>query len=119
VFALHHVQVAIPTGGEERARRFYGEVLGLEEIPKPPALTARGGLWFRGGDLEIHLGVDEPFLPAKKAHPGILTDELDSVRARFVDAGVETHPDGLFPGFDRFYVDDCFGNRLEFLQSTA
>jgi catechol 2,3-dioxygenase-like lactoylglutathione lyase family enzyme len=116
VFSLHHVQLAIPADGEDRARGFYGELLGLEEIPKPPALTARGGAWFRGGGLEIHLGIEEPFVPARKAHPGILTHDLESLRTRLVDAGVEVRPDGLFPGFRRFYADDCFGNRLEFLQ---
>jgi catechol 2,3-dioxygenase-like lactoylglutathione lyase family enzyme len=116
VFSLHHVQLAIPADGEDRARAFYGELLGLEEIPKPPALTARGGAWFRGGGLEIHLGIEEPFVPARKAHPGILTHDLESLRTRLVDAGVEVRPDGRLPGFQRFYVDDCFGNRLEFLQ---
>jgi catechol 2,3-dioxygenase-like lactoylglutathione lyase family enzyme len=116
VFSLHHVQLAIPTGGEDRARGFYGDVLGLEEVPKPPALAARGGAWFRGGGLEIHLGIEEPFTPAEKAHPGILTQDLGSLRARLADAGVDVRPDDLFPGYQRFYVDDCFGNRLEFLQ---
>ncbi|MCC5949830.1 MAG: VOC family protein [Nitriliruptoraceae bacterium] len=116
MFSLHHVQLAIPPGGEDRARGFYGEVLGLEEIPKPPSLAARGGAWFRGGELEIHLGTEEPFTPAAKAHPGILTDDLDALQARLVDAGHTVRPDTRFPGFRRFYVDDCFGNRLEFLQ---
>jgi catechol 2,3-dioxygenase-like lactoylglutathione lyase family enzyme len=118
LFSLHHVQLAIPEGGEDRARGFYGDVLGLEEIPKPPALAARGGAWFRGGGLEIHLGVEKPFTPAKKAHPGILTHDLEGLRARLVDAGIDVRPDALLPGFRRFYVDDCFGNRLEFLQPT-
>lgn len=116
MFSLHHVQLAIPVHGEDRARGFYGDVLGLEEVPKPRELAARGGAWFRAGGLEIHLGVEEPFAPAKKAHPGILTDHLDALQARLGDAGVEVRPDDLFPGFRRFYVDDCFGNRLEFLQ---
>ena len=116
MFSLHDVQLAIPARGEDRARGFYGEVLGLDEIPKPPALAARGGVWFRGGGLEIHLGIEAPFVPAKKAHPGIVTHDLDSLRTRLVDAGSEVRPDDLFPGFQRFYVDDCFGNRLEFLQ---
>lgn len=104
-------------GGEDRARGFYGEVLGLEEIPKPPVLAARGGAWFRGGSLEIHLGVEEPFAPAKRAHPGIVTQDLETLRARLAAAGVDVRADDLFPGYQRFYVDDCFGNRLEFLQA--
>jgi catechol 2,3-dioxygenase-like lactoylglutathione lyase family enzyme len=118
VFSLHHVQLAIPAGSEDRARGFYGDVLGLDEIPKPPALAGRGGAWFRGGGLEIHLGVEEPFAPATKAHPGILTHDLGGVQARLTAAGIDVRPDDLLPGFRRFYVDDCFGNRLEFLQPT-
>lgn len=115
MFSLHHVQLAMPAGEETRARDFYDGVLGLDEVAKPPELAARGGVWFRGGALEIHLGVEEPFAPARKAHPGILTADLDVVRRRFEDAGIEVRPDGLLPGFVRFYADDCFGNRLEFL----
>ena len=116
MYALHHVQLAMPAGEEASARAFYGGVLGLTEIDKPDELAARGGAWFRGGDLEVHLGVEAPFAPAKKAHPGILVDDLDEVQQRFADAGIEVRPDGLFPGYRRVYADDCFGNRLEFLQ---
>ncbi|MFA9447070.1 glyoxalase [Egicoccus sp. AB-alg6-2] len=118
MFTLHHVQLAIPPAGEDRARGFYGDVLGLDEVPKPSALATRGGVWFRGGGLEIHLGVEDPFVPARKAHPGILAHDLESVRSRLTDAGFEIRPDGLLPGFQRFYVDDCFGNRLEFLRPS-
>jgi catechol 2,3-dioxygenase-like lactoylglutathione lyase family enzyme len=116
MFSLHHVQLAISAGGEDRARGFYGDVLGLEEVPKPAALATRGGVWFRGGGLEVHLGIEEPFVAAKKAHPGILTHDLEAVRTRLTDAGHEVRDDGHLPGFQRFYVDDCFGNRLEFLR---
>jgi len=118
MYALHHVQLAIPAGGEDRARAFYGNLLGLDELAKPPELAARGGVWFRGGALEIHLGVEEPFAPARKAHPGIQVDDLDGLQERLASAGIEVRPDGLLPGHRRFYVDDCFGNRLEFLQPT-
>lgn len=118
MFTLHHVQLAMPPGGEAGARDFYGRVLGLDEIAKPDALAARGGVWFRGGGLELHLGVEDPFIPARKAHPGILTHDLRGLQARFGEAGIEVRPDGLLPGFDRFYVDDCFGNRLEFLRPS-
>jgi GNAT superfamily N-acetyltransferase len=113
------VQLAIPEDGEDRARAFYGDVLGLVEIPKPAALAARGGAWFQGGGLEVHLGIEEPFAPAKKAHPGILTEDLEGLRARLAHAGIEVRTDDHLPGFQRFYVDDCFGNRLEFLQPIA
>ena len=119
VFGLHHVQLAIPPGGEDDARAFYGHVLGLTEIAKPPELAKRGGAWFRGGDLEVHLGIEEPFAPAKKAHPGILVADLDALQQRLAGAGIEVRPDDLFPGYRRCYVDDCFGNRLEFLQPVG
>lgn len=117
---LHHVQLAIPAGGEDRARAFWSDLLGLDEVAKPPALAARGGCWFRSGDLELHLGVEEPFAPARKAHPGILVDDLDDLDDlvdRLAAAGVEARSDDLFPAHRRVYVDDPFGNRLEFLQA--
>lgn len=113
---LHHVQLAIPAGGEDRARAFWGGTLGMGELTKPPVLAARGGCWFRAGSLEVHLGVQEPFAPATKAHPGILVDSLQDVVAALVAAGHEPRRDDALPGFDRCYVDDPFGNRLEFLQ---
>lgn len=116
MLSLHHVQLAIPVGGEERARAFYGDVLSMHELTKPPVLAARGGCWFRRGALEIHLGVEDPFIPARKAHPGILTDDLDGLNERLLAAGHTPVEDANFPGHRRFYVDDCFGNRLEFLQ---
>lgn len=117
MWSLHHVQIAMPRGAEARARAFYGDLLGLTEIDKPPVLAARGGAWFRGGGLELHLGVEEPFAPAKKAHPGILTDDLDALAERLRAAGEAVQPDGDFPGMRRFYTADPFGNRLEFLES--
>jgi catechol 2,3-dioxygenase-like lactoylglutathione lyase family enzyme len=115
-FSLHHVQLAMPRGEEARARGFYAEVLGLAEVTKPAELAARGGVWFRSVSLELHLGVEEPFAPARKAHPGILVDDLDVVVDRLVAGDVEVRPDDAFPGFRRVYADDPFGNRLEFLQ---
>ena len=112
----HHVQVAIPVGGEDEARDFYTGVLGMEEVTKPTALAARGGAWFRSGGLELHVGIDRDFAPAQKAHPGILTDDLDALAAQLGEHDVTVRPDGNLPGFRRFYVDDPFGNRLEFLQ---
>jgi catechol 2,3-dioxygenase-like lactoylglutathione lyase family enzyme len=118
VYELHHVQLAMPAGAEDRAREFFGEILGMVELEKPPELAKRGGAWFRAGHLELHLGVEEDFAPARKAHPGILTTDLDAVRARLEAAGCQTEPDGALPGYRRFYTTDCFGNRLEFLQSS-
>ncbi|MDQ3782525.1 MAG: glyoxalase, partial [Actinomycetota bacterium] len=102
-FALHHVQLAIPAGSEDRCRAFYIGTLEMSEVAKPAALAGRGGLWLRSGRLEIHLGVDDDFHPATKAHPGILTDDLDAVAARLAAAGVLVTWDDLFPGHRRFY----------------
>jgi hypothetical protein len=114
-FALHHVQLAMPPGAEAAARAFYAGVLGLAEIPKPSALAGRGGVWFRAGTLELHLGVEADFRPARKAHPGILVEDLDRLTAQLHAHGVHPQADANLPGYRRFYLDDCFGNRLEFL----
>jgi catechol 2,3-dioxygenase-like lactoylglutathione lyase family enzyme len=113
---LHHVLLAIPPGAEPQARRFYRDILGMTELEKPSALTAKGGCWFRGGALELHLGVEKDFRPARKAHPGLLVEDLDAVAKRLADAGVDVDWDGDFPGFRRFYATDPLGNRLEFLE---
>jgi len=117
-FGLHHVLVAMPAGREAEARAFYAGLLGLAEVGKPPDLAGRGGVWFRAGALELHLGVERDFAPARKAHPGILVRDpaaFDRLAARLASAGVAVRPDESFPGYRRFHVDDCFGNRLEFL----
>ena len=114
--ALHHVQLAIPAGGEEECRGFWGGVLGMRELDKPPVLAARGGCWFAGGGLEVHLGVEDAFAPARKAHPGILVTGLRGLASRLEGAGVQVTWDGEFPGHERFYAHDPFGNRLEFLE---
>jgi catechol 2,3-dioxygenase-like lactoylglutathione lyase family enzyme len=115
---LHHVQVAAPPGAEDRLRAFYGTALGMSEVDKPPALAARGGAWFRSGALELHIGVEEDFRPARKAHPGILVEDLDAVAKRLALHGVELEWDDNFPGFRRCYVADPHGNRLELLEPT-
>ncbi|WP_228643116.1 VOC family protein [Microtetraspora sp. AC03309] len=115
-YGLHHVQLAIEPGGEDACRAFYVGVLGMIEIPKPPALAARGGLWVRADTVEIHLGVEKDFRPARKAHPGIHVADLDGLAARLTEHGVEVVWDDDFPGHRRFYAHDAMGNRLEFLQ---
>ncbi len=118
-FGLHHVQLAIPPGSEDDCRAFYVDALGMREIAKPPELAARGGLWVRADDLEIHLGVEQGFRPARKAHPGIRVADLDGLAERLAEHGVEVTWDGAFPGHRRFYASDTLGNRLEFLQRDA
>jgi catechol 2,3-dioxygenase-like lactoylglutathione lyase family enzyme len=116
---LHHVQLAMPTGEEEVARAFFVGVLGMTEVEKPPVLAARGGAWFRAGGLELHLGVEEGFRPARKGHPGILVSDLDEVVHRLRARGQDVTWDGDFPGLRRVYAHDPFGNRLEFLQRAG
>jgi catechol 2,3-dioxygenase-like lactoylglutathione lyase family enzyme len=116
---LHHVQLAIPPGGEPQCRAFWHDLLGMDELEKPPVLAARGGCWFRGGGVEVHLGVEPDFTAAAKAHPGILVDDLPDLAETLTAAGVEVSWDGEFPGHARFYAADPFGNRLEFLEPQA
>lgn len=110
-----HVQVAIPTGGEPAARAFYGGLLGLVELAKPAALASRGGCWFHSGDAVLHLGVEDPFAAARKAHPAFLVTDLDALARTLAGGG---HPvvrsDGEIPGVRRLHTSDPFGNRLEF-----
>lgn len=113
---IHHVQLACPAGSEPALREFYGGVLGLGEIRKPPGLAARGGCWFRGHGIELHLGVEEDFRPARKAHPGLLVAGIDAWAGRLRDAGYPVGFDDEFPGMRRFYSQDPNGNRLEFLE---
>ena len=113
---LHHVQVSCPADSEEALRVFYTGLLGMVEVPKPPALAARGGVWFRAGTCEIHCGVEPGFTPARKAHPGIVVHGLDHLVRRIVDAGLAVTWDDDFPGMRRVYLADPVGNRLELLE---
>jgi catechol 2,3-dioxygenase-like lactoylglutathione lyase family enzyme len=120
IVGLDHVQVAAPAGSEDAARRFYGEWLGLEEVEKPPLLAARGGVWFRVGHHQLHVGVTSDFVPAAKAHPALRVsspEELERVAARLERAGVDvTWSDPAeIPGVVRVFVADPWGNRLELL----
>jgi catechol 2,3-dioxygenase-like lactoylglutathione lyase family enzyme len=113
---LHHVQLAMPPDEEEDAVRFYGTVLGLTQVEKPPELAPRGGVWFRSGGLEVHLGIEEPFTPARKAHPAFLVQDLASIRERIEAAGYRVTDDVALEGFHRCHARDPFGNRLELVE---
>ncbi len=114
---LDHVQLAMPEGREDDARRFYADVLGLREAAKPPNLARRGGAWFEGdGNLRVHLGVEQEFRPARKAHPAFLVRDLEGLAARLRAAGFQAIEDEPLPGFDRLYTNDPFGNRIELLE---
>src|SRR5215471_2321143 len=116
ILRIDHVQLAMPPGREDEARAFYGGLLQIPEVPKPPPLAARGGVWFEGDDVRVHLGIDEDFRAAPKAHPAFLVRDLAALAKRLRAAGVEVVDDGLMPGYRRVYVTDPFGNRLELLE---
>lgn len=113
---LHHVQLSCPPGGESAARRFYAGALGLTEVSKPTVLAARGGVWFRDPDVEVHVGVEADFAPARKAHPAFAVIDIDGVAQRVGAAGFPVAWDGDLPGHRRFYTEDGAGNRMEILQ---
>ena len=115
IAGIHHVQVAITPGGEAAARRFYSELLGLEEVEKPASLGDRGGVWFACGDQQLHCGV-EVAVARSRRHPALLTDDLEQMRARLIAVGLPIVQDRQIPGFRRFYTEDPFGNRIELLQ---
>jgi catechol 2,3-dioxygenase-like lactoylglutathione lyase family enzyme len=120
IYGIDHVQLAIPGGGEPRARRFYGELLGLTEIPKPPNLAARGGAWFRCGPVQLHLGVEPDFRAARKAHPALLVSDLAGLLETLAAAGCEVKFDSEpVQGFDRAFTCDPFGNRIELVEAHA
>lgn len=116
---LDHVQLAMPAGREGEAREFYQEMLGIPEMPKPPHLAARGGCWFESGQVKVHLGVDIDFTPARKAHPAFIVDDLRGLVADLEQAGYRVAADQPLEGYDRRYVDDPFGNRIELMEPDA
>jgi catechol 2,3-dioxygenase-like lactoylglutathione lyase family enzyme len=115
IVRIDHVQLSIPRGGEAAARRFYGEVLGLVEVPKPEPMRARGGMWFEGG---IHLGLEDDMRPQVKMHAAIVVDDLDAVLARLATAGATWTPSDELPGVRRGHTRDPFGNRLELIAAA-
>ncbi|QQE79816.1 VOC family protein [Alicyclobacillus sp. SO9] len=113
---IHHVQLAAPEGCENTARQFFGELLGWSEVPKPKNLQKRGGVWFQCGAQQVHIGVQQDFIPAKKAHPAFLVEDLDALCRHLDQKNVFIINDEPLPGAKRFYLKDPFGNRLEFLE---
>ena len=119
VLALDHVQLAMPAGGEDEARNFYIGLLGFAEVAKPATLAGRGGCWFEAGAVRLHMGVERDFVPAKKAHPALLVDDLGSLLAKLQAAGCITVEDVPLEGYDRRQVFDPFGNRIELMQALG
>lgn len=117
IVGLDHVQLAIPQGSEGQCRAFYVALLGMTELEKPPVLAARGGLWLGSGAAEIHLGVEQEFRPARKAHPALLVADLDGLAQRLGDAGHTVTWDETLPATRRFFTNDPLGNRLEFIEA--
>lgn len=117
VLGIHHVLLAMPRGGEAAAVGFYAGVLGLPETAKPDHLAGRGGCWFELGAIQLHLGIEDDFLPAAKAHPALLVSDLGELRRRLEAAGMPIRVDEPLPGFERIYTQDPFGNRLELLEA--
>ncbi|SRR5690625_3461069 len=113
---IDHVQLAAPKGSEEEAREFFSGKLGFKEIEKPEVLKKRGGAWFQSGDVYIHIGIEEPFSPAKKAHPAFEVEGLNDLMKHLDEVNVQYIKDDLLPGANRIYVHDPFGNRLELLE---
>jgi len=113
---IDHVQLSIPQGAEDRCRPFYVGLLGMTEVPKPPVLAARGGLWLEKGEVRLHLGTEADFRPARKAHPALAVADLDGLAERLSEAGHETIWDDAIQGVRRFYTADPVGNRIEFME---
>ncbi|MDN5785821.1 VOC family protein [Pseudorhodobacter sp.] len=118
LLTLHHIQLAMPKGGEDAAHSFYHGVLAMTVVPKPATLAGRGGIWFESGAIRLHLGVETDFVPARKAHPAFTVASLDATKAQLTSAGIAWHTDIDLPEFSRIYTADPFGNRIELLQLT-
>lgn len=119
LLAIDHVQLAMPAGREAEARAFYAGILGIPEVAKPENLAKRGGAWFETGTLKVHLGVEANFSPARKAHPAFRVENLPALIEHLEASGVDVTTDEPLPGYDRCYVSDPFGNRIELLEPAA
>jgi catechol 2,3-dioxygenase-like lactoylglutathione lyase family enzyme len=117
--AIDHVQLAMPAGAEDAARAFFVDVLGMTELRKPARGAGAGGCWFQSGPVHLHLGVEQDFRPARKAHPAIVVPSLAELRARLVGAGYDVQPGGKLEGRERAFSPDCFGNRIEWIELDA
>jgi catechol 2,3-dioxygenase-like lactoylglutathione lyase family enzyme len=118
IIRIEHVQLAMPAGGEDLARKFYGGILDIAETPKPAHLATRGGCWFERGELKLHLGVEADFRPARKAHVALLVAELPALQEKLRASGYTPRDDEPLEGYHRVYVDDPFGNRIELMEAT-
>ena len=116
---IDHIQLAAPKGCEDAARKFYGEILGLREIEKPESLRTRGGCWFQCGAQQLHIGVEADFRAAKKAHPAFVAADLEKLRAALQAHDIAVKDDDAIPGFRRFFAEDPWGNRLEFVEAGS
>lgn len=119
IVALDHIQLTMPKGKEREARAYYQDILGIPEVQKPESLAGRGGVWFEDGQVKIHLGVEDDFRPAKKAHPGLLVSDLEQLSATLVGKGYDVTSDCSLPGVKRVFSFDPFGNRMEFIQCAS
>jgi catechol 2,3-dioxygenase-like lactoylglutathione lyase family enzyme len=113
---IDHIQLAAPKGSEDKARKFFKDILGFEEMEKPEELKKRGGVWFRFGSYQVHIGIEEPFSPAKKAHPAFEVENIDELKEHLITNGIDVVEDNNLPGANRFYISDPFGNRIEVLE---
>ncbi|MBL3644989.1 VOC family protein [Bacillus sp. RHFB] len=114
--SIDHIQLAAPKGSEETARKFFKNILGFDEVEKPEELKKRGGVWFEFANYQIHIGIEEPFYPAKKAHPAFEIENIEELKKHLVTNGIDVIEDDKLPGAKRFYISDPFGNRMELLE---
>lgn len=114
--SIDHVQLAAPKGSETKAKKFFNEILGFQEVEKPEALKKKGGVWFEFGNYQIHIGIEEPFAPAKKAHPAFQIENLEALKTHLAENEVSFTVDTDLPGANRIYIHDPFGNRIEILE---
>ena len=113
---IDHIQLAAPKGSEDTARKFFKDILGFDEVEKPEALKKRGGVWFEFGNHQIHIGIEEPFYPAKKAHPAFIVENIEALQQHLVTNGIDVSEDDNIPSVKRLFISDPFGNRMEILE---